>query len=323
MAPQESQLRLDIVAFASRLLEVHETSARARVTAQAVLEWLPGTTVTVYILQEDAEKRYWSARSTVGEEAQPDQVVPADAGTLGVIFRDQKTTVFDGATLEREAYAHLNVRRTVKYLACVALVNDETLIGAIEILGFERGLDRVALPALEPLANIAALALVSSQFYEEERHNSMTSITRLTQFYDIEKAFSSTLEMDELLPIIGNKIRESLDCQGVNLWLVQGDGSLSLMYQAGVDLTTTERMVQKEGEGIAGDVSENGEAVLIAEPEDERLIRRNQGMEEGKIESLIVAPLIDKDSLVGVVEAMNRMDGKPFDEDDLFVLTSL
>jgi hypothetical protein len=56
MAPQESDLRLDIVAFASRLLEVHEPGARARVTAQAVLEWLPGTTVTVYILQEDAEK---------------------------------------------------------------------------------------------------------------------------------------------------------------------------------------------------------------------------------------------------------------------------
>ena len=53
--PQESELRLDVVAFASRLLEVHETGARARVTAQAVLEWLPGTTVTVYLLQEDAE----------------------------------------------------------------------------------------------------------------------------------------------------------------------------------------------------------------------------------------------------------------------------
>ena len=95
------------------------------------------------------------------------------------------------------------------------------------------------------------------------------------------------------------------------------------MYQAGVDLTTTKGMVQKAGEGIAGDVSENGEAVLIAEPEDERLTRRNQGLEEGKIESLMVVPLIDKGSLVGVVEAVNPLGGKPFDEDDLFVLTSL
>src|SRR3982074_2334853 len=323
MAPQESELRLDIVAFASRLLEVHETGARARVTAQAVLEWLPGTTVTVYLLQEDAGNRYWSARSTVGEEAQPDQVIPADAGTLGVIFRDRKTTVFDGTTLEREAYAHLNVRRTVKYLACVALVNDETLIGAIEILGFERGLDRLVLQALGSLADLAAQALVSSQVYEEERHSSMTSITRLTQFYDIEKVFSSTLEMDELLPIIGGKMREMLECQAVNVWMVQGDGSLLLMHQAGWDPTTQQGTTQKGGQGIAGDVSDNGEPVLITDPHDERLIGRNLNSDEGRVESIVVAPLLDMESLVGVVEVVNRIDGTAFDEDDLFVLSSL
>jgi hypothetical protein len=32
---------------------------------------------------------------------------------------------------------------------------------------------------------------------------------------------------------------------------------------------------------------------------------------------------MDKESLVGVVEAVNRLDETPSDEDDLFVLTSL
>jgi RND family efflux transporter MFP subunit len=323
MAPQESELRLDVAVFASRLLEVHETSARARVTAQAVLEWLPGTSVTVYLLQEEAENRFWSARSTLGEEAQPDQVVPADAGTLGDVFRDQKTTVFEGASLQREAYAHLNVRRTVKYLVCVPLVNGATLIGAIEILGFEGVLDRVALKALGPLADLAAQALVSSQAYEDERHNSMASITRLTQFYDIEKVFSSTLEMDELLPIIGGKMREMLECHGVNVWMVQGDGSLLLMHQAGWDPTTRQGMTQKGGEGVAGDVSDSGEPVLIADPRDERLVGRNLNTDQGRVESIVVAPLLDKESLVGVVEVVNRLDGTPFDDDDLFVLGSL
>src|SRR6202158_802804 len=323
MTPQDSKLEINIAGFASRLLELRETPDRARITAQTIVDRFPGTTVTVYLLRENEEVQFWSARATAGDGAEPDPVVPAEAGTLGSLFRDQQMIVFEGRTLVREDSAHLNVRRTLKYLGCVPLLQKEALIGAIEILSFDALLDRTSLAAVEPLAEIAAQALVSSQEYEKERDGSLTSITRLTQFYDIEKAFSSTLEMDELLPIIGNKIRESLDCQGVNLWLVQGDGSLSVMYQAGVDLTTTKGMVQKEGEGMAGDASENGEAVLISEPEDERLIRRNQGLEEGKIESLIVAPLIDKDSLVGVVEAMNRMDGKPFDEDDLFVLTSL
>ena len=82
-------------------------------------------------------------------------------------------------------------------------------------------------------------------------------------------------------------------------------------------------MTQKGGEGIAGDVSDNGEPVLIVDPEDERLVRRNLNIEEGRVESIVVAALLDKESLVGVVEAVNPLDGKPFDEDDLFALSSL
>jgi RND family efflux transporter MFP subunit len=326
MTPQESKLDINIAGFASRLLELRATADRARITAQTAAERFPCATVTVYLLrqdQDDEEVQFWSARATAGDGAEPDPVIPADAGTLGSLFRDQQMVVFEGRALVREDYAHLNVRRTLKYLACVPLFHQEILVGSIEILSFDALLDRTSLEALEPLAGIAAHALVSSQVYEEERDNSLTSITRLTQFYDIEKAFSSTLEMDELLPIIGSKIRESLECRGVNLWLVQGDGSLSLMHQAGVDPTTQEGLVQKDGEGIVGGVSENGEAVLIADPEDARLIDRNQGLEEGKIGSLMVAPLIDNGSLVGVVEALNPLDEKPFDDDDLFVLTSL
>jgi RND family efflux transporter MFP subunit len=151
----------------------------------------------------------------------------------------------------------------------------------------------------------------------------MTSITRLTQFYDIEKVFSSTLEMDELLPIIGGKMREMLECQAVNVWMVQGDESLLLMHQAGRDPTTRQGMTQKGGQGIAGDVSDSGEPVQITDPHDERLIGRNLNTDEGRVESIVVAPLLDKESLVGVVEVVNRLDGTPFDEDDLFVLTSL
>ena len=39
--------------------------------------------------------------------------------------------------------------------------------------------------------------------------------------------------------------------------------------------------------------------------------------------SLIAAPILDKSALVGVVEAVNKLDGSAFDEDDLFTLSSL
>ena len=62
----------------------------------------------------------------------------------------------------------------------------------------------------------------------KERNDALTSISRLSQLYDLEKVFASTLEMDELLPIIGSKFREVLECAGVNIWLLMPDESVKL-----------------------------------------------------------------------------------------------
>src|SRR5208282_4263938 len=57
--------------------------------------------------------------------------------------------------------------------------------------------------------------------------------------------------------------------------------------------------------------------------EDARLEKRNAGIEEGALFSLLAAPLLEHENLVGVVEAVNRLDGLPFDEDDQFLLTNI
>ncbi len=319
-----SNLDLSIAGFAARLLEVSETAARARITAQAVVDQFPGTTAIVYLSQEDDDGLCWIPRAAIGDGAEPDPRIPSETGTMGTLVDDPRLIVLEGGTLVREEYAHLsNVRRTVKCMAYLPLLTDRGLIGAVEIVGFDASLPQSQLEGLEPMCEVAAQSLVSSQAYEDERHTSLTSITRLTQFYDIEKVFSSTLEMDELLPIIGGKTREMLECRGVNIWMIQGDESLLLMHQSGSDPTTWQGMTQKGGQGVAGDVSDNGEPTLIENSEDERLVLRNSNPQGGRVGSLVVAPLIDKGMLVGVVEAVDRIDGKPFDDDSLFVLISL
>ena len=82
-------------------------------------------------------------------------------------------------------------------------------------------------------------------------------------------------------------------------------------------------MVQKPGDGIAGDISNSGEAVRVDDAEDERLRKRNAGIEEGQVFSILAAPLLERETLVGVAEAINRLDGLPFDEDDEFLLANV
>ncbi len=322
MATQSPNLVLDIAAISVHLLEVQEVAPRARTVARDLATLLPGSAVNVYMVSETAEGEVWTVCGTAGDAA-PDETVPLAAGTLGILAASRKPLLFAGRSLIREQYAHLNVRKTLHSLAYLPLVGNGALIGAIEILSFDEPLAEAHLDILQGVAEVAGPALAAARQYELERHHSLTSITRLTHFYDIEKVFSSTIEMDQLVPLIGSKICETLECRAVNVWMVQGDGNLLLMHQAGHDPTTRQGMTQKEGEGIAGDVSDNGEPVLVADPEDERLVRRNLNIEEGRVESVAVAALLDKESLVGVVEAVNPLDGKPFDEDDLFALSSL
>lgn len=322
MATQGPVVAMDIAALSARLLEVHELAPRARLAAQAVADLLPGSAVNIYTIGEQNGEQVWVPQASVGDVSVTEAAVPLEQGALGTLASAGEMAVFSGKELIREEYAHLHVRRTVQALAYLPLRAKDDLIGAIEIVSFEGELRSASLAGLQPLADVVGVALASASEYEQERHSTLSSITRLTQLYDIEKVLNSTLELDQLLPLIGSKFKELLECQALNVWLLEGDQSVTLMHQAGVDPTSHEGQAQKPGEGLAGDVSDSGEPVLIESPEDERLAQRNAGVEEGATFSILLVPLIDRGSLVGVVEAVNKLDGTPFDEDDLFALTT-
>jgi RND family efflux transporter MFP subunit len=316
-------LNIDIVDVAVRLLADQGLAPRARSAARIIAQLLPGTAVNIYLLVVYEDTHAWRPVATAGDVAVHGTSIAADSGTLGQLYNEKGVLLFSGAEIPREQYSHLDIRRTVHSLAYLPLGKDDELSGAIEILGLERELTEEEVSELEPLLAMLFAALAAAQNYEVERDDTLASINRVTQLYDMEKIFSSTLEMDELLPIIGSKIREVMECQAVNIWLLQPDETVELMHQSGFDPTLAEKSVQKPGEGTAGAVSDNGEALLIDNPEDPRLVARNGDVAEGRIASLIVAPIMDKESLVGVIEVLNKLDGTLLDDDDLFALGSL
>src|SRR5450432_1012979 len=213
MATQDSVLAIDLAAFSAQLLQTREVAPRARIIAQAVADLFPAAAVNVYLLTAPDEDHVWVPQATVGEVAVHESFVPAGQGTLGTLAERAKPFVLSAKKLLREEYAHLNVRRSLDSLGYLPLASRDQLLGAIEILSFDTELSQAALLGLQPVAEVSASALASAVEYEQERHSALSSITRLTQLYDLEKVFGSTLELDQLLPIIGSKFREVLECQ--------------------------------------------------------------------------------------------------------------
>jgi GAF domain-containing protein len=319
----ENLLKLDLTAFCSELFAAQELIPRARALARAVSESIAGSSVNIYTAGSLAGEDVWIPRAWSGEQTVRGSSVPVSAGTLAGLAAGREALLFSGSDLSREDYAHLDIRRTLHSLAYVPLLSGADLMGVVEILCFENELTAEEITGLQAPARIAASALNAAHRYESERNDSLASVSRLMQLYDLEKSFSSTLEMDELLPIISDKFREVMECSAINLWLLRGDESLELMHQSGFDPTTPAGSVQKPGEGIPGDVSDNGEAVLIVSPDDPRLGARSASRTPDGVSSLIVVAIMDRGALVGVVEAVNKLDATPFDDDDVFALSSV
>jgi RND family efflux transporter MFP subunit len=308
--------------FLSALLQEHEVQPRALLLAQQITEMLPGAAVVVYLLEQGEESAIWSPKAAAGD-LRVDDAIPVNSGTLGFLAKESQPLLLSGANLVREDYAHLHARRTLLSLACVPIMVNQNLIGAVEAASFVEVIDQADLAVLVELVEYAAPAFSSATRYAAEHNSHLESISRLTQLYDVEKVFNATLEMDELTPIITAKVRELMEAQAVNLWLVKDEHELLLVDRSGHDPTCPVGASEKSGEGYISEASDTGESLLIAEPNDARLQGRNAGHDAGHIFSVLAVPLFAKGFEVGVIEVINRLNGTPFQEDDLFLLNSI
>jgi RND family efflux transporter MFP subunit len=323
LASQEQESVLDLSSLSQNLFAEQEVAPRARIFARFVSELIADAAVSVYTLAGDPQSSVWVPRATVGDAKIHDEEIPGTSGLLGMVLEEMEPINRLTGQIKREDYPHIDTRKSLVSLTYLPMLYKDQLLGVAEILAFEEEITYEAITALMPAVEVAAAAIFAAQAYEDERNGTMASITRLTQLYDLEKVFSSTLEMSELLPLIGTKFSEILECEAVNIWLLLPDESVELMHQAGEDVTAFKGQKLNPNEGIAGTISDKGEPVCISDAGEARLAERNRDAGENGVKSLVAAPIMDKTALVGVVEAVNKLDGTAFDEDDLFTLTNL
>jgi RND family efflux transporter MFP subunit len=309
-----------VAEIAAALLAELQIGPRARIIAQSIVDALGDSAVAVYVV-DDAEASSWSSQATAGDITVDSGPIAVDAGVLGAAVRERAILQFSADEFGREEYAHLDVRQNVTGLTGIPLLLGDRLLGCIEIVSFGEFPGPDVLEGLTEIAEIAALAFASALAYSTERDAQLASVMRLTELYDIEKVFSANLEMDSLLPVICEKVGDLIRAQAVNLWMVDQD-DLLLMQQAGVDPGASLGDRQSAGSGVAGDVGESGEAVLL-QTGDDPLTARNAQAEDAPVGTLIAAPVIDGESLVGVIEAIRLEEDEPFTDDDLFVLTQV
>ncbi len=217
-------------------------------------------------------------------------------------------------------------RTRVKSALYASLPGVQRPEGVVEVLNKRAG-EFTAEDAhfLEEACRLAGGALTNLDAIEAERHAQLSTLERLTALYDLGRTFTSTLELEELLPIVAGKIRDILGAGACNLWLASADGEqLTLAKQIGEDPTIEEDASASLNEGLLADVAQQANPRLLEDPSEEpALAERIEKGGDFEIQSWMGAPLRKDDEVLGVVEIINKSDGTLFNEDDLFFLSSI
>lgn len=301
------------------LLKTFTAQLGSGLQAEAVLVWL---------LDEATQKlscrECWFEAGGHFESGQG----PMSGGLLAEILEDMRPRRLTKEAIAPDTLAHLDKsdRARVKTALYGPIVGSRGAAGVVEILNKRAGeFSAEDASFLEEAGRLTGRALESFQVLEKERQTGLATIQRLTALYDLSHIFSSTLQLDELLPIVAEKIRDILGAQTSNLWLIDSEeGNLYCAQQAGEDPTTKQYDRLPLGEALIGQAAEQGEGRLVANAQEEPLLTaRRQRSREFKIETLMCAPLLKEEEVLGVVEVVNKLDGTPFNEDDLFFLARI
>lgn len=164
---------------------------------------------------------------------------------------------------------------------------------------------------------------LSEQRNEVVQRYRQFDIDKLVSVLEISTAINSTLNLAEVLALImahASKITHSIACS--LMLLDEQTGELVFSVPTGMEADKLVDIRVPAGQGIAGWVVQNEKYVLVPNAQnDPRFYTKIDEISGLKTESLLCVPLKAKQKLIGVLEAINKVDGTPFSEEDAHLLS--
>jgi len=138
----------------------------------------------------------------------------------------------------------------------------------------------------------------------------------LSLLYKIGRDISATLNLDQVLATIVDRITKNLELEICSILLLDKDTKeLKIKCAKGLDSEVITNTRLKLGEVISGWIAEHKEGVLVEDIEtDPRFNQRNN--EKYYTHSFISVPLLSKGELIGVINVNNKKSKEVFTKDD-------
>ena len=183
---------------------------------------------------------------------------------------------------------------------------------------------------LELLPSVIEQLLYQQRLVEERQHavKAMQHLNRnLALLNLIGQKLAASLDLQEIMELLLRAVTETLGAEGSSVWLEADDeeaGGLvchsAYSYNHNISPANLRLL---PGQGIAGWVVEHGESVIISDTAaDNRFSSQIDAAIDFSTHSILAAPLRVRDTVVGVLEVVNKI-GSGFDNDDQSLIETL
>jgi two-component system NtrC family sensor kinase len=177
---------------------------------------------------------------------------------------------------------------------------------------------------LQALGDYAAIAIQNAQAYQATDQALTQRVEELTYLYDIARTVTSTLSQEQVLDLIAAKLADMFHVEAGALLLLNEETQELEFATNWLGNSESLRGIRiKLGQGFAGQVALSQQPLLVNDVHsDERFYGGVDRVTGFETHAILCAPLLIHDRCLGVIELLNKVDGR-FTQDDMERLSNV
>ncbi|MDQ7789326.1 MAG: HD domain-containing protein [Clostridia bacterium] len=159
---------------------------------------------------------------------------------------------------------------------------------------------------------------------EQRAEDLRNRISELETVLEVSREITSTLDADRIMDVVIDACMGAVQAEAGTLWILEEDSYLIPLAARGPKADRLKGLKLKKGEGLAGQVCETREPVLVEDAtRDERWASRFDDSTGFITRSMLVVPLLTEEKTIGSLQMINKLDGSLFSESDLRISSAL
>jgi GAF domain-containing protein len=244
-------------------------------------------------------------------------------GVAGWVVQHRQPLLVPDVHSDPRWYGEVEAGFATRSILCVPLEIDEHVIGVLQVLNKKgpRGFTERDQTLLSAFATSATVAIENARLFAEARQaRELCALNmQVSYFNEVGSALTASLDLEHVLHIIMEGVTSLIGVERVSIFLID-EASDDLVLEYSADVREDIRL-PAPWQGVAGWIAGHGQPAMVNDVRnDPRFLPDIDAMTRFDTRSILGAPLQLGERTIGVVEALNKLDGPFTDKDQALLL---